>query len=132
MLSDYKKTQEPKEQRCGKEHPPKAIQDPDSYLARECIRESFDAVIDYKPSSNDLELQRLVHFVFSNKLIADGENPVDCVIRELAEKHNIDTRSDKQKAADNYCDSMTHGDKVMTFEERVKLAFKAGAAWVGE
>ena len=85
----------------------KTIHDPDSYLARECIRESFDAVIDYKPSSNDLELQRLVHFVFSNKLIADGENPVDCVIRELAEKHNIDTRTDEEKSVDKIVELMT-------------------------
>jgi len=54
----------------------------------------------YSPTSNDLELGRLVDFVFSNKLILDGENPVDCAIRELAEKHDIDTRSDEDKLRD--------------------------------
>lgn len=54
----------------------------------------------FTPSSNDLELQRLADFVCLNKLINDGENPVDCVIRELAEKHDIDLRSNEDKLRD--------------------------------
>jgi hypothetical protein len=53
-----------------------------------------------KLSSNEIELKRLVDFVWSNKLIEDGENPVDCAIRELAEKHNIDLRTNEEKIHD--------------------------------
>ncbi len=53
-----------------------------------------------KQSSNDLELKRLAEFAWYNKLILDGENPVDCAIREMAEKHDIDIRSDEDKLRD--------------------------------
>ena len=200
MLADYKKTQEPKEQRCGDEHPIRPIHDPDSYMHREeqigsyvptkislftpeaAAKETLKN-LDYTYNGGQLwkpPIGKIPSFiadkpVFTQAMKDAGElPPIGCEVEyntasrgdvigvvtgyrtskslnTLADncdyqvsvkfEHNerllkdikpIDTKSDKQKAIDGYWDSMKHGTKVMTFKERVKLAFKAGIDWVGE
>ncbi len=43
----------------------------------------------------------LHEFVTDNNLKLQGETVSQCIIRELAEKHNIDARTDKEKCIDN-------------------------------
>lgn len=44
------------------------------------------------------ELRKVELFVQENELLLPGETPISCVIRELAEKHGIDIRTNEEKA----------------------------------
>ncbi len=44
----------------------------------------------------------------------------------------IDTRTDEEKAIDDHWNKIENANKVMTLEDRVKLAFRAGAEWAGK
>jgi len=50
--------------------------------------------------TKDATVDRLGVFLRHNNLILDKEGVVDCVIRQLAEMHDIDTRSDEDKLRD--------------------------------
>ena len=91
-----------------------------------CVVEMFDS-----PSSSYVECEIICHHKKALFIDVVGWDSAFSVSDDSLFRP-IDTRSDKQKAADDYWDSMNHDSKVETFEDRVKLAFKAGIAWVGE
>lgn len=45
-------------------------------------------------------IEKLTDFMDSNDIVCCGESTIDAVIREISEKHDIDTRSDEQKDHD--------------------------------
>lgn len=56
------------------------------------------------PHVMDSSIKRLGVFLRKNELVIEGEGVIDCVIRELAEKHGIDIRTDEEKLRDAIVD----------------------------
>ena len=56
------------------------------------------------PHVMDSSIKRLGVFLRKNELVNEGEGVIDCVIRELAEKHDIDIRTDEEKLRDAIVD----------------------------
>ena len=56
--------------------------------------------------ANSELLVTLTKFMVENNIGNAGESCIDVAIRELSEKHNIDTRTPKQKAVDELADSI--------------------------
>ena len=147
MLSDYKKTQEPKEQRCGKEHPTKPVHDPDSYLAKECLDESPSAVVDDKPvfeiemliggGKNVDEIYKPGKFIyrgFKYSIFITGEGREYSRRNSKIKTRSINTRSDEEKAIDDilgktYLSNDRYADSIL---EAIKAGKIHGVKWVGE
>ena len=67
---------------------------------------------------SDSSIELLGVFLRKNELVKEGEGVIDCVIRELSEKHDIDTRTDEEKLRDalsniGLCDHTHINDDVI-------------------
>jgi len=131
----------------------KPVNDPDQYLARECVKESTSAVADdgqvftqaeIPPAGLECEV-RIRHLGqwmpwcdgyfkigYDSKIwiYADGADFV--YPAHDVEFRPIDTRTNKEKAADEHWNSLKGYFAGTTTEALVKTAFMAGVKWVGE
>lgn len=87
-----------------------------------------DYYIDYKANytrppkehKKEEELLKLTKFLVENNIGVIGESSVDVVIRELSEKHDIDARTDKEKAIGKLMDKLP---MEATIKEVLGLAY---------
>ncbi len=83
--------------------PKKAYQDLD-HATKEQERVVESVIIKMKLSDWGAvadDLSEVARFLEQSKLRLEGETVPQCIIRELSEKHDIDTRTDKEKCIDN-------------------------------
>ncbi len=64
------------------------------------------------PHVKDSSIERLGVFLRKNELVVEGEGVIDCVIRELAEKHDIDIRTNEEKLRDAMVDVIGRPDSL--------------------
>lgn len=124
---------EQKEKEIKKEKFNKKIPKPDSITWT--TSEDFEKEY-FRKEQNEKEFNYIVDFFNKNELNTHGETISQSVIRELEEKHDIDTCTEDEKNIDNIAKIVSQIRSIIPMDGDPKfiaeLLHKAGVKWVGE